>query len=156
MIFISHDLAVVAQVCEKAMIMYAGEIIEQGCIANIFQQPKHPYSKALLLCTLSQLHTPRAKLPSIPASQKMNESSEERNHRFEQILTEFNSQKKATLKAERPTTNEESILRITGLHKSYPLPTPLFNIKKRSIHAVKNISLTLRKGQTLGLSLIHI
>ena len=151
LIFISHDLAVVAQVCEKAMIMYAGEIIEQGYIADIFQQPKHPYSKALLLCTLSQFQAPRSKLPSIPASQKMNESSQERNQRFEQILVKFNSQKKASLKFEQPTTNQKPILEVIGLHKYYPLPTPLFSIKKRSIHAVKNISLTLRKGQTLGI-----
>jgi len=151
LIFISHDLAVVAQICEKAMIMYAGEIIEQGYIADIFQQPKHPYSKALLLCTLSQRQAPRSKLPSIPASQKMNESQQERNQRFEKILIEFNSQKKASQKIEQPTTNENPMLEIIGLHKHYPLPTPLFSIKKRSIHAVRNISLTLLKGQTLGI-----
>lgn len=47
MILITHDLGVVAQVCDKVAIMYAGEIIESGAIEDIFENPKHPYTHGL-------------------------------------------------------------------------------------------------------------
>jgi peptide/nickel transport system ATP-binding protein len=151
LIFISHDLAVVAQVCKKAMIMYAGEIIEQGYVSDIFNRPQHPYSKALLLCTPSLQQIPRTRLPSISNPQKTDESLQERTHRFEQILKEFSSQtKKATLSTTR-IVEKEIILNVAHINKYYPLPKPLFSLHRPAIHAVKDISLTLIKGQTLGI-----
>lgn len=47
MILITHDLGVVAQVCNKVAIMYAGEIVEYGSLENIFENPKHPYTIGL-------------------------------------------------------------------------------------------------------------
>jgi peptide/nickel transport system ATP-binding protein len=47
MLLITHDLGVVAQVCDKVAIMYAGEIIESGAIEDIFENPKHPYTHGL-------------------------------------------------------------------------------------------------------------
>ena len=48
MILITHDLSVVAEVCDKVAIMYAGKIVEFGDIFEIFEKPKHPYTRALL------------------------------------------------------------------------------------------------------------
>ncbi|HUO41384.1 MAG TPA: ABC transporter ATP-binding protein [Methylomirabilota bacterium] len=48
MILISHDLSVVAELCDKVAIMYAGKIVEFGDIFEIFEMPKHPYTRALL------------------------------------------------------------------------------------------------------------
>ncbi|MGL4785714.1 MAG: ABC transporter ATP-binding protein, partial [Cetobacterium sp.] len=47
MLLITHDLGVVAQVCDKVAIMYAGEIIESGTLYDIFEKPKHPYTHGL-------------------------------------------------------------------------------------------------------------
>ncbi len=49
-IFITHDLGVVAEIADRAIVMLKGEIVEQGNIKNIFQNPQHPYTKALLAC----------------------------------------------------------------------------------------------------------
>jgi peptide/nickel transport system ATP-binding protein len=48
MILITHDLSVIADTCNKAAIMYAGKIVEQGDILEIFKEPEHPYSQGLL------------------------------------------------------------------------------------------------------------
>lgn len=47
MILITHDLGVVAQVCDKVAIMYAGEIVEAGSLGDVFENPKHPYTHGL-------------------------------------------------------------------------------------------------------------
>ena len=44
-IFISHDLAVIAEIADRVLVMYKGEIVEQGKVADIFQNPQHPYTK---------------------------------------------------------------------------------------------------------------
>lgn len=49
-IFISHDLGVIAQIADRALVMYRGKIVEQGHIQELFQHPKHPYTKGLLAC----------------------------------------------------------------------------------------------------------
>jgi peptide/nickel transport system ATP-binding protein len=46
--FITHDLGVVAEMCERVMVMYSGEIVEEADVFNLFKEPKHPYTKGLL------------------------------------------------------------------------------------------------------------
>lgn len=48
MVLITHDMGVVAETCDRLIVMYAGEIVETGTIEEIFNQPKHPYTQALL------------------------------------------------------------------------------------------------------------
>jgi oligopeptide/dipeptide ABC transporter ATP-binding protein len=47
-VLITHDLGVVAQVCDRVVVMYAGRVIESGSAHDIFHQPRHPYTQALL------------------------------------------------------------------------------------------------------------
>jgi oligopeptide/dipeptide ABC transporter ATP-binding protein len=48
LIFVTHDLGIVAKMCDKVAVMYAGKIIEQGSVRELFYRPRHPYTKALL------------------------------------------------------------------------------------------------------------
>ncbi|MCC2250297.1 ABC transporter ATP-binding protein [Virgibacillus sp. AGTR] len=48
LIFISHDLGVIRQVCDRVVVMYAGRVVEQGKVADILYEPKHPYTKGLI------------------------------------------------------------------------------------------------------------
>ena len=63
---ITHDLGVVAEVCDRALVMYAGRIVESGTVAQIFKAPQHPYTQGLL-ASLPQLESKgRERLYSIP------------------------------------------------------------------------------------------
>lgn len=69
MVFITHDLAAVAAVCDKMMVMYAGRAVETGPVADVFAAPHHPYTAGLLAAT-PRLETakPGAPLPVIPGN----------------------------------------------------------------------------------------
>jgi peptide/nickel transport system ATP-binding protein len=67
-IFITHDLGVIAQMADHVMVMYLGQVMEQGPVDEIFHAAKHPYTQALLRSIPSVQSTPRAMLPTISGS----------------------------------------------------------------------------------------
>ncbi len=67
-IFITHDLGVIAQMASYVMVMYLGLVMEQGPVDEIFHSPQHPYTQALLRSIPSINSTPRVSLPTISGS----------------------------------------------------------------------------------------
>lgn len=66
-VFISHDLGAVAQVCERVCVMYAGRIVEEGSVGQLFSQPRHPYTRGLF-DAIPTLDGPRKRLIPIPGT----------------------------------------------------------------------------------------
>jgi peptide/nickel transport system ATP-binding protein len=64
-LLITHDLGVVTEVCDRAYVMYAGRIVEQGPVRTLFASPKHRYTRALV-DTIPARNKPGARLPAIP------------------------------------------------------------------------------------------
>ena len=67
MVFISHDLGAVSQVCERVCVMYAGRIVEQGSIEQLFSDPRHPYTRGLF-DAIPRIDGPRQRLIPIPGT----------------------------------------------------------------------------------------
>ena len=67
-LLISHDLALVGQVCDEVAVMYAGRIVERGSIEQVLEHPEHPYTRRLLATTTSLASTPRMPLSVIPGA----------------------------------------------------------------------------------------
>jgi peptide/nickel transport system ATP-binding protein len=65
MILVSHDLPMVARICDRIAVMYAGRIVEVGEARTVFQNPLHPYTRALVQA-IPRVHGPRRTLRSIP------------------------------------------------------------------------------------------
>lgn len=172
LLFISHDLAVIAQVCSSALVMYAGKIIERATVENLFQQPQHPYTQALILCSPSKAHPRRSPLPSIPqAIDLKNEKEENQKLRFLKVLEKYQTDQQQLFQpnpSDEPsledakdsmdsTVTKESlsgakpILSVNNLNKSFELDSSIFSFKKNDFKAVKNVSLTLNQGKTLGI-----
>lgn len=65
-LFISHHLGVIAELCNYVVLMYAGEVVEQGTVADVFHNPAHPYTERLLKCDPASIATKSRTLPTIP------------------------------------------------------------------------------------------
>jgi oligopeptide/dipeptide ABC transporter ATP-binding protein len=66
MLFISHHLGVVAELCDRVVIMYAGEVVERGSVRDIFHDARHPYARKLIECDPARIHKATRTLPTIP------------------------------------------------------------------------------------------
>jgi peptide/nickel transport system ATP-binding protein len=67
LILITHDLAVIAETCDRVMVMYAGRVAEEGRVADVFARPRHPYTQRLL-GSIPNLRVDRRALDIIPGS----------------------------------------------------------------------------------------
>jgi oligopeptide/dipeptide ABC transporter ATP-binding protein len=65
-LFVSHHLGTVAELCDDVVVMYAGEVVERGSIAEVFRNPSHPYTRALLECDPGRIKEKTRHLPTIP------------------------------------------------------------------------------------------
>lgn len=65
-LYVSHHLGTVAQMCDRVAVMYAGSVVEQGSVQRVLGAPGHPYSRRLLDCDPSRVHQPGTFLPTIP------------------------------------------------------------------------------------------
>jgi len=65
-LFISHHLGVIAELCDEVTVMYAGEVVEHGSVRDIFHRARHPYTRKLLECDPARIRQATRQLPVIP------------------------------------------------------------------------------------------
>ena len=137
-IFISHDLGVIAEICDRVIVMYRGKIVEQGLVQQIFNHPEQSYTQGLIACR-PRLDGRLKKLPIISdftsgvEIDNSLETEEERKNRFEKIYS------------------SEPILKIKNLFKYFETSGGFFSQNKQQIKAVEDVSFELYEGETLGL-----
>lgn len=135
-IFISHDLALVSEIANRVLVMYKGEIVEQGEAMDVFHNPKHIYTKALISSRPS-LDIRLKRLPTI-------KDYLENSVRSEVISSEERQ------KAHEKLYNQEPILEVRNVEKEYFSTAGLFG-KKTGFKAVNDVSFKIYEGETLGL-----
>jgi len=155
-IFISHDLAVIAEIADRVLVMYKGRVVEQGKVADIFHHPKHPYTKGLLACR-PPLAYRVDRLPVIADFMSV-----EKNKNGEIFITEKETSVVAKLGAVR-SDPEKRKKRLAGLYTQPPILevknlNTWFSAKKNFfgkttswIKAVNDVSFLVYPGETLGL-----
>jgi oligopeptide/dipeptide ABC transporter ATP-binding protein len=65
-LFVSHHLGVIAELCDRVNVMYAGEVVESGDVRSVFRAPQHPYTQRLLACDPARVAERSRRLPTIP------------------------------------------------------------------------------------------
>ena len=130
MLFITHDLGLVAEVADQVIVMRDGEIREQGGVKHIFSAPQDAYTKALLACRPPLARRP-LRLPVV-----------------EDFLTDSTAPLHAPERQRGLRGNEEIILEVSQLSKHFHFREGL--LRKSEFKALKNASFKLAKGKTLG------
>ncbi|MCW3118226.1 MAG: transporter ATP-binding protein [Chitinophagaceae bacterium] len=142
-IFITHDLGVVAEIADRAVVMYQGEIAEQNTVKEIFQHPHHPYTKALLACR-PLLHKKGERLPVV--SDFMNiKKPEPFETKAAQAERPYADNKEIAL------TGERRLLAVENLCVKFYSRKKLFGRPSSTVTAVDDVSFDVFKGETLGL-----
>ena len=130
-LFITHDMAVVAQMADRVVVMYQGNLIEEGDVEDIFYSPKENYTKALLA--------------AVPQLGEMAGTSEPRP---------MNIPGHQPVKAPSSNigTEEKNILlEVKNLVTRFPVYGGILRRRVANVHAVENVSFSLKKGETMAL-----
>jgi peptide/nickel transport system ATP-binding protein len=145
MIFISHDLGVISEIADEVAVMYKGEIVEQGTVAQLFHHPRHPYTKGLLACRPSPLH----RLKKLPVVADFVEADTDQPVAH---LLAANSYTQEEIDDRRKNLYEAPpLLEVKNLSTWFPVKQGLFGSSGAVIKAVDDVSFKLYPGETLGL-----
>ncbi|RCJ09600.1 dipeptide ABC transporter ATP-binding protein [Cupriavidus necator] len=133
-VFITHDMGVVAEVADRVLVMYRGEKVEEGTSDDVFRAPAHPYTRALLsavprLGAMSGTDLP-AKFP---------------------LLQLDSANPEPVAPQDTVTPGVAPILRVQDLVTRFDVPGGLFGRVTRRVHAVEQVSFDLYPGETLAL-----
>ncbi len=148
-IFITHDLGVVKEIADKVIVMYKGEIVEQGELQQIYHQPVHPYTRALLACRPA-LHARGERLPVVSDFMGTNllpTVLDKEPLIDEAVGKPTESSEKAVIRDHSPA----SLLRAERLKVWFPSKKPLFGKPASYTKAVDDLSFDVFEGETLGL-----
>ncbi len=126
--FITHDMAVVAQMADRVVVMYRGTKVEEGTVTEIFENPQHEYTKSLL-AAVPRLGEMRGK--ALPEPMKL-----------------LGAEDRATAPI---SGSDEVLLEVKNLTTRFPVKGGFFRRTVANVHAVEDLSFTINKGQTLSL-----
>jgi len=145
MIFITHDLGVVAEIADDVAVMHNGEILERGSVKEILNHPQHPYTQGLLACRPPM----DVRLKRLPIVKEF--LNGEWKGGKEQILHDLqitDSERKAHLEH---LYSQKPLLKVEGLKTWYPLRKGVFSRVYGYVKAVDEVNLEVYEGETLGL-----
>ncbi len=134
-LFITHDMGVVAEVSDRTIVMFRGEAVETGTTDDIFNRGQHPYTRALL--------------SAVPKLGSM--GGRERPMRFPVIDIKTGATLVPEAEAGIPEKASQPLLEVKNLTTRFDIRSGLFGRKSGAVHAVENVSFTLKPGETLSL-----
>ncbi|MEO1093690.1 MAG: ABC transporter ATP-binding protein [Cyanobacteria bacterium J06638_28] len=156
MIFITHDLGIIAEIADQVAVMYKGRIVESGPVWDIFANPQHPYTKGLLACR----PTPEKRLRQLPTVADFMEVMPDANGELqlqEKVHATANTLAfQSVISAEETATRLQKIeqngplLKAENLQVGYPI-RGMFGNTTRYAMAVNGVSFDIFQGETFGL-----
>jgi len=140
-IYITHDLGLVAEIADKVIVMYKGNVVESGAIKDIFLNPKHPYTKALLSCRPGA-NSKGKRLPVISDFLGEGAAVPEQIH-----LSKMEDKSQLI---QQPETGHP-LLKVQHLKVYFPIKKNFVGKILKEFKAVDDVSFMVKKGETLGL-----
>ncbi|WP_278594168.1 dipeptide ABC transporter ATP-binding protein [Bilophila wadsworthia] len=147
-IFITHDMGVVAEVADRVLVMYHGEAVEEGTCEQIFHNPRHPYTQSLL-AAVPRLGSMRGTDEPAPFPLlRITDPEAEQLGTADMDETLVDMPEPA---ASAPSVSDGPVLSVDNLITRFDVETGFWGKVKRRVHAVEQVSFNLYPGETLGL-----
>ena len=150
--FITHDLGVIAELADKVVVMYKGNIVEQGTVWDIFTNPQHPYTKGLLACRppLDKRYT---YLPTVSDFMKEDDKGAiiSNDISVEEFTKKLIIPQKTRDEKQKALFSQKPLLQIKNLKTYFPIRSGFFGGISDYVKAVDDISFDVYPGETLGL-----
>ena len=140
-IFITHDLGVIAQIAHRVAVMYKGHLVEEGLADDVLYRPQHPYTRGLLACRPPLDSRPR-RLPTVASFLEGETADADKAKTVEPAPAPT---------AKTPVAGQTPLLRVRNLRVEYALERSFTGRVKKKLNAVDGISLDIYRGETLGL-----
>ena len=145
MIFITHDLGVVAEIADDVAVMHNGEILERGEVQQTLNHPQHPYTQGLLACRPPM----NVRLKRLPIVKEFLDGVWKGDK--QQILSNLQITETERRQQHEKIYGKEPLLKVESLQTWYPLRKGVLNRVYDYVKAVDNVSLEVYEGETLGL-----
>ncbi|MBK9423086.1 MAG: ABC transporter ATP-binding protein [Bacteroidetes bacterium] len=150
-LFITHDLGVIAELAQRVVVMYKGNIVEEGPVAEIFKNPKHPYTKGLLACRPPLTHKLK-KLPTVADFMRQeNGNLIETGESLEAVTIKFKVTEEELAVRKTDLYKKEPILKVENLATWFPIKKGVFSRTRDYVKAVDDVSFDVFPGETVGL-----
>lgn len=151
-VFITHDLGVIAEIADRVVVMYKGKIVEQGSVLDIFKNPQHPYTKGLLACR-PRLDMRMKVLPTVSnfMREKPDGSIMEVMTTVDAMIKSESESPEAYRERQAKLASQPPILEVQNLKTYFPVKSGLFGKVKDHVRAVDDVTFDVKPGETLGL-----
>lgn len=151
-LFITHDLGVIAELADRVIVMYKGKIVEQGNVIDIFTNPQHPYTKGLLACR-PPLDKRLRWLPTVSYFMKTEASGKmiENQQSVAEVTNKLIVSNQERTEAHQKLYSKEPILQIKNIQTCFPVKKGIMGKVTDYIKAVDDVSFDVYPGETLGL-----
>ena len=143
-LFITHDLGVVAEIADQVMVLFKGQVVEHGNIRDIFLYPQHPYTQGLLACRPS-LDVRLRQLPTV------DDFIQQRQKGVEQAVENLCVSPDERRAFHQQLYAEKPLIELRHISKQYPVRKHKLFEKRQYVNALQDVSLEVYEGETLGL-----
>jgi peptide/nickel transport system ATP-binding protein len=156
MIFITHDLGLVADMADRALVMLKGRMVESGPVKEIFSNPRHPYTRGLILCRPA-LHAKGQRLPVVADFMDNNRDAiEDLENHLKQARTEIQSIRIRENGPESESNHSfdsepEILVRVRDLGVRFSTGKTWLGREKPGMDAIRDVNFDVFRGETLGL-----
>jgi peptide/nickel transport system ATP-binding protein len=149
-IFITHDLGVVAEIADEVVVMYKGKVVENGPVTDVFNRPQHPYTKGLLACRPPLKHKLK-KLPVISDFLSLDSSGVATHQDVKTTVLGLEYSQEEIVANRGEIYSKSPVLQVKSLKKWFPVRKGIFGKVVDHVKAVNDVSFDVYPGETLGL-----